>query len=59
MVLRDEDGMRFADLFWDDLSESTQKELYDVMGDNGNYDVFPLATINVSGEPDETQDSEE
>lgn len=39
------------ELYWDDLSQETQKELLTIWGDNGNYDVFPIITMPV-GDPD-------
>ena len=32
-------------LYWDDLTPEAQQKLLDLMGDNGNYDVHPIATI--------------
>ena len=46
----------YANLFWDDLSAKTQNELLNLIGDNGNYDVFPIAMINVSGDDDDDID---
>ena len=37
------------DIFWDDLIGETQEKLVARMGDNGNYDVFPIATITKAG----------
>lgn len=42
------DGGLWADIFWDDLSSDAQAELLSVIGDNGNYDVYPITSINVS-----------
>ena len=50
MIVEERDNEVWAELFWDDLISKTQKELLNLMGDNGNYDVFPIATINVSPE---------
>ena len=34
------------DIFWQDLTPECQERLEDFLGgENGNYDVFPLATI--------------
>ena len=33
------------EIFWNDLKPEVQKELLELMGDNGNYDVVPIATI--------------
>ena len=53
MVIEKRDGEVWADVYWDDLSAKAQEELSDIMGDNGNFDVFPFASINVSGQEDE------
>ena len=54
MNIRNEsDGTR-ADLFWDDLNQETQEELFKLMGENGNYDIFPLATIKSETRRNET-----
>lgn len=34
------------ELYWDDLCTETQKELEKMLGDNGNYDVFPIAILD-------------
>ncbi len=34
------------EIYWDDLTEDCQKRLYEFLGgENGNYDVFPIVTI--------------
>lgn len=50
MQLEVRDGIQCVELFWDDLSEEAQKKLFVLLGGNGNYDVFPIATINISQE---------
>lgn len=35
------------EIYWKDLTEEKQKEILEVLGENGNYDVFPIATIVV------------
>ena len=39
------------EIFWDDLVPETQKQLQEFLGleedDNNNYDVFPIATLEV------------
>ena len=52
MVIEKLDETLWAHLYWDDLSAKTQAELLNLIGDNSNYDVFPLASINVSQEVD-------
>ena len=39
-------------IFWDDLTQSKQKEILVAFGDNGNYDVFPVAEIPTEDDPD-------
>jgi len=34
-------------IYWNDLTPQKQQEFLDALGDNGNYDVFPLAEIPV------------
>ena len=41
------------EIYWDNLNKKTQKELLDLMGENGNYDVIPLATITFEMEQEE------
>ena len=41
------------EIYWDDLKESTQKELLELMGNNGSYDVIPIATIPIEPEHEE------
>jgi hypothetical protein len=53
MKVEQRNGELWADIYWDDLSAETQAELLDLMGDNGNFDVFPIASINLSSEEDE------
>ena len=52
MITEERDGILWADIFWDDLSNEAQAELLQLMGENGNFDVFPIASINVSQEGD-------
>jgi len=33
-------------IYWKNLTEETQKELFKFLGEeNGNYDIFPLITL--------------
>lgn len=48
---------KIIEIYWDDLTESKQKEILDLLGDNGNYDVFPIATIEAEQEEDPTEDA--
>ena len=46
--------MKSIEIYWSDLTETKQQEILELFGDNGNYDVFPLAVI----EYEETENSE-
>lgn len=41
------------EIYFDDLSENAQKEFIKIYGDNGNYDITPLAKIPISDSDDE------
>ena len=36
------------EIYWDDLTAEKQQELLNALGNNGNYDVFPIATIEIA-----------
>ena len=38
------------EIYWGDLNEETQNELLELMGDKGNLDVIPIATIPIEME---------
>lgn len=38
------------EIFFDDLTEAKQKEILGTLGNNGNYDVFPIAVIEVESD---------
>ena len=50
MITEERNGGVWADIYWDDLSDETQAELMKLLGDNGNYDVVPIGSINVTPE---------
>lgn len=39
--------MLTIEIYWDDLTPEKQQEILDVVGDNGNWDVFPIATVDI------------
>lgn len=41
------------EIYWNDLTTEKQQEIMDELGDNGNWDVFPIATLEI-----ETDNSE-
>ena len=44
---------------WQDLTPAKQSEILQAFGENGNYDVFPIATLDVPGEENETFSEQE
>lgn len=36
---------KVVEIYWDDLIKEKQEEILKLLGENGNYDVFPIATI--------------
>ena len=40
------------EIYFGDLRPEKQQEILDALGNNGNYDVFPIATISVENEED-------
>ena len=43
-----------VEIYWQDLTPSKQREILQAFGENGNYDVFPIATLDMPEEEDET-----
>lgn len=40
----------YIEIYFNDLTKEKQKEIIEVLGDNGNYDIFPIATIEADKE---------
>ena len=38
--------MKTVEIYWKDLTEVKQREILELLGDNGNYDIFPIAVID-------------
>ena len=38
------------EIYWQDLTKSKQDEILQVFGDNGNWDVLPIAILGVPAE---------
>lgn len=46
--------MKTIEIYWDDLTEEKQQEIFDALGgENGNYDVFPIATLEIEDNQEE------
>lgn len=51
--------MPTIEIYLDDLTEEKQKEILDKLGDNGNYDIFPIATIEYEQDENETEECQQ
>ena len=38
------------EIYWNDLTAEKQQELLNVLGDNGNYDDFPIVVLEFEEE---------
>ena len=45
--------MTEIEIYWDDLKPEKQQEILEVLGDNGNYDVIPIATLEFETDMEE------
>ena len=59
MIVVYHENRKVIQLFWDDLSSSAKERLLELLGDNGNYDVFPLAELVIENETDENREENE
>ena len=41
------------ELYWDDLTPVAKEAILEILGENGNFDVFPFATISVPEKAEE------
>ena len=46
----DNERPEHIEIYWQDLTQAKQSEILQVFGENGNWDVFPIATIDVPAE---------
>lgn len=46
---------RNIEIYFNDLSLQKQQEILEVLGNNGNYDVYPIAVIPVGGDESDTE----
>lgn len=47
---------RILEIYFQDLTPEKQKEIIEELGENGNYDVFPIACIPTESDEDENWD---
>lgn len=49
--------MATIEIYWDDLTPEKRQEILEALGgENGNYDVFPIVTLEFEDEEDENDD---
>ena len=44
------------EIYLKDLTREKRAEIINALGDNGNYDVFPIATLEIDSDGDDTSD---
>lgn len=42
------DNECYLELYWDDLTKEAQDKIIEIFGENCNYDVFPIASLQFS-----------
>ncbi len=51
-ILKEINNMKTVEIYLQDLTAEKQAEILETLGDNGNYDVFPIATLEFEDEED-------
>ncbi len=46
--------MKAIEIYWDDLTEEKKQEILNMLGDNGNWDVIPMAIIEIQDDEEES-----
>jgi hypothetical protein len=59
MIVVYHENRKVVQLYWDDLSPSAKERLLELLGENGNFDVFPLAELVIENETDENREENE
>ena len=54
----DEERPGSIEIYWQDLTPAKQSEILQAFGENGNYDVFPIATLDAPEEDEELSGQE-
>lgn len=47
--------MNTIEIYWNDLTEEMQEYILSVVGDNANYDIIPIAEIQIDVDEDGNQ----
>ena len=49
--------MKIIEIYWNDLTPEKQQEIFEALGgENGNYDVFPIVTLEFEDEENKNND---
>lgn len=59
MIVMYYENRKVIQFFWNDLSSFAKERLLELLGDNGNYDVFPLTELVIENETDEKREENE
>ena len=51
-ILKEINNMKTIEIYLQDLTAEKQAEILETLGNNGNYDVFPIATLEFEDEED-------
>ena len=39
--------LKTIEIYWNDLTKEKQKKIVDIIGDDGNYDIYPIAIVEI------------
>ena len=47
--------LNIINIYWNDLTKEKQKEIVDIIGDDGNYDIYPIAIVEIENLDEENE----
>lgn len=47
-IYQDSNGEHWLDFYWDDLTPQAQAEVVKALGDNGQFDIYPIGSVPIS-----------
>ena len=47
--------LKIINIYWNDLTKEKQKEIVDIIGDDGNYDIYPIAIVEIENFDEENE----
>lgn len=45
--------MQIIEIYWQDLTEKKQQEILEQLGDNCNWDVYPICTVEIENDEED------